>query len=178
MNENCLSSTDMHRRRLFGGRFDILITTQTWSKPFPNLPTRPFINMYIMCHHAHIIKLQERIYTTVSFHGCALPPPCLTWVDSAATGGFCWRGLWEKVCFTGPLAAKSRWFLSRLSLSSSWWTTWAFLKPFFTVAMKPSFGGRAEDGWLILAGIFSFSLISGCLSRSTWPKEKQLDVSQ
>lgn len=50
--------------------------------------------------------------------------------------------------------------------------------PFFILSMKPSFWGRAEAECLILSGILNLFLMKGCLSRATWPKEKQLEVSQ
>lgn len=38
----------------------------------------------------------------MSFHGLALLPADLSLADAAAMGGFCSRGLWVKVCLSGP----------------------------------------------------------------------------
>lgn len=51
-------------------------------------------------------------------------------------------------------------------------------QPFFMLSINPSLCGRAEAGCLILSGIFNFFLIKGCLSRATWHREKQFEVSQ
>lgn len=51
-------------------------------------------------------------------------------------------------------------------------------QPFFMLSINPSLCGRAEAGCLIFSGIFNFFLIKGCLSRATWHREKQFEVSQ
>lgn len=42
------------------------------------------------------------IYPIVSLHGLTLPSAALFLADAAAMGGVCWRGLWVKVCLSGP----------------------------------------------------------------------------
>lgn len=52
--------------------------------------------------HDTVKPTASLIYTIVSFHGFALPPAGLSLVDAAIMGGVCWRGLWVKVCLSGP----------------------------------------------------------------------------
>ncbi len=54
--------------------------------------------MYIN-HYTVSVNLS---YPIVSFHGLALPPSALFLGDAAAMGGVCLRGLWVKVCLSGP----------------------------------------------------------------------------
>lgn len=103
--------------------------------------------------------LEASFQPIVSSQGLFFLPLCSTClgldefsVDMGADG--CCRGFWVKVCLSGPkrgiinmkiwktcinththhikgspLAAMSRWSLILLSLSCSWWASWAFFHP-------------------------------------------------
>lgn len=60
--------------------------------------------------HKYVHKsIRCLIYPSVSFHGFALAAPSLLLADAAAMGGVCWRGLWVKVCLSGPAERRSTW---------------------------------------------------------------------
>lgn len=65
-------------------------------------------NLVLSSIHKYVHKLTHRlIYPSVSFHGFALAAVVLFLADAADMGGVCWRGLWVKVCLSGPAGRRS-----------------------------------------------------------------------
>lgn len=60
------------------------------------------IHKYIHKFSSYVNKSANLIYPIVSFHGLALLP-ALFLAGAAAIGGVCCRGLWVKVCLSGPV---------------------------------------------------------------------------